>query len=231
MYLHFAFDLTAYVVSIAISLAFFRPPKPLIQNQDLRYSYYTYLIVGFVVGAVLFGSVNNIYSLNDAILGKSILGAIFGGTFAIELFKQQHKIQGSTGAYFVPSLAIGIVIGRIGCFLTGLEDYTYGTVTTHPFGYDFGDGLLRHPVQLYESAFMALFLLYSVTIFLKNRLFFKHYMFYLFILFYASQRFFLEFLKPYESMLLNLNIFQILCLILIVYALYQLRSTHRLLRL
>ena len=61
-------------------------------------------------------------------------------------------ITHSTGAYFAPSLAIGIAIGRIGCFLSGLEDYTYGTPTTLPWGYDFGDGVLRHPVQLYEAA-------------------------------------------------------------------------------
>ncbi len=230
MVLHLLFDVLAYTLSISLSLLFFRPPKPLIEDENLRYRYYTYLISGFVLGALLFGTLNNVYSLHTLVLGKSILGAIFGGTFAIEFFKKKHHIKGSTGAYFVPSLAVGIAVGRIGCFLTGLEDYTYGIETTHLFGYDFGDGLLRHPVQLYESALMALFLLFSVVTFIKNRLFFKHYMFYLFILFYATERFFLEFLKPYESMIASLNLFQLLCLILIFYALYQLRSSHRLLR-
>ena len=230
MMAHLFFDLLAYALSISLSLLFFRPPRPFIEDKELRYSYYTYLIFGFVSGALLFGTLNNIYSLHSLVLGKSILGAIFGGTFAIEFFKLRHHIKGSTGAYFVPSLAIGIAIGRIGCFLTGLKDYTYGIETTHPFGYDFGDGLLRHPVQLYESALMTLLLLFSVVMFRKNRLFFKHYMFYLFILFYATERFFLEFLKPYERMIASLNLYQLLCLILIVYALYQLRSSHRLLR-
>lgn len=227
---HLFFDLLAYSVSISISLLFFNPKKILVSSEDLRYIYYTFLIIGFVGGAILFGSINNIYSLEKSILGKSILGAIFGGTFMVELYKKIYKIKGSTGAYFVPSLALGIAIGRIGCFFTGLEDYTYGIQTTSIFAYDFGDGVMRHPVQLYESFLMTLFFIFSVTIFINNRLLFQATMFYYFILFYASERFILEFLKPYKSIIVELNLFQILCLILIFYSLYQLRKSYALLR-
>ena len=41
-----------------------------------------------------------------------------------------------------------MAIGRIGCFLTGLPDATYGIHTDLPWGVDFGDGA-RHPTQLY----------------------------------------------------------------------------------
>jgi len=37
-------------------------------------------------------------------------------------------------------LAVGIAVGRIGCFLTGLDDHTYGLPTTLPWAVDFGDG-------------------------------------------------------------------------------------------
>ncbi|MEZ0369957.1 MAG: prolipoprotein diacylglyceryl transferase, partial [Candidatus Sericytochromatia bacterium] len=61
-----------------------------------------------------------------------------------------------TGDAYVLPLCVGIALGRIGCFLTGLDDHTYGLATTLPWGVDFGDGLLRHPTQLYEAAFMLL---------------------------------------------------------------------------
>ena len=40
----------------------------------------------------------------------------------------------------------------------GLLDPTYGVASTLPWARDFGDGIARHPVQLYESASMALVL-------------------------------------------------------------------------
>ena len=50
---------------------------------------------------------------------------------------------------------LGMAIGRIGCFLSGLDDHTAGNPTSLPWGVDFGDGVPRHPTQLYEVAFLA----------------------------------------------------------------------------
>jgi len=55
------------------------------------------------------------------------------------------------------SLTIGIAVGKIKCYFSGLEDYTYGIQTDLFLAVDFGGGILRHPVQLYESLVMALF--------------------------------------------------------------------------
>ena len=52
-----------------------------------------------------------------------------------------------------PSAAL---FGRIGCFLTGLDDHTHGLPTSLPWGVDFGDGIPRHPTQLYEIGFLLL---------------------------------------------------------------------------
>jgi prolipoprotein diacylglyceryltransferase len=223
---HLFFDLLAYGVGAFLSWKLFHPSKPSITDENLRYAYYTVAIVGAVLGAILIGSLNIYYSLentNNFIVGKSILGAIVGATFTIELFKKIMKIKGSTGAYFVPSLAIGIAIGRVGCFLSGLDDYTYGIATNSFLGYNFGDGISRHPVQLYESLTMFLFFLYVVYIYFKNRDYFEKHIFYQFILLYAIQRFAWEFLKPYETIAFGLNIFQFFCLGLIGYAIYHLR--------
>ena len=48
-------------------------------------------------------------------------------------------------------ILIGIVIGRIGCLLAGLQDVTYGNPTSLPWGVDFGDGIPRHPTQFYDK--------------------------------------------------------------------------------
>ena len=221
--IHHIFDLLAYVVGTTLLLTLFKNRTQIIMDANLRYAYYTTVVVGAFFGAFIFGSLNIYISMESTMIGKSVLGAIFGGIVAVEGFKKIMSIEGSTGAYFVPSLAVGIFIGRIGCFLSGLDDYTYGVETDFIFGYDFGDGLLRHPVQLYESATMALFFLYVLWTYFKDRIYFENKIFYQFILLYSTQRFLWEFLKPYETLILGLNIFQLLCLVLVVYSIYYMR--------
>jgi phosphatidylglycerol:prolipoprotein diacylglycerol transferase len=87
--------------------------------------------------------------------GKTIIGGLIGGWIAVELMKKYVGITESTGDLLAVPLAVGIGIGRIGCFLTGLSDKTYGTPTTLPWGVDFGDGVPRHPTQLYEFVFLV----------------------------------------------------------------------------
>lgn len=47
-------------------------------------------------------------------------------------------------------------VGRVGCLLAGLADDTYGKPTTLPWAVDLGDGIGRHPVQVYEILFLIL---------------------------------------------------------------------------
>ena len=86
--------------------------------------------------------------------GKSIVGGLVGGLITVELVKRYLGEKRSTGDLFAIPLALGIAIGRIGCFLTGLDDKTYGVPTRLPWGVDFGDGIRRHPTQLYETVFL-----------------------------------------------------------------------------
>lgn len=223
MKIHLLFDLFSYIVAFLISWKWIRPSAPHIADELLRYGYYTALMIGFVIGAFGLGTWNAYISSGGFVIGKSVLGAIFGGVIAAELFKKIARIEGSTGAYFVPSLSIGIAIGRIGCYLSGIEDYTYGIETTAIFGHDFGDGVLRHPVQLYESAAMGLFFLYSIWIYKNYKKTFEHTIFYQFIGYYSLQRFIWEFLKPYHSIAFGLTIFQIICLILMIYSFVYLK--------
>jgi phosphatidylglycerol---prolipoprotein diacylglyceryl transferase len=86
--------------------------------------------------------------------GKTIVGALIFGLISVELMKRYIGVRESTGDLYAIPLALGIAIGRIGCFLTGLSDNTYGTPTTLPWAVNFGDGIPRHPTQLYEIAFL-----------------------------------------------------------------------------
>src|SRR6185369_13812199 len=89
--------------------------------------------------------------------GKTIAGGLLGGLIGVEIAKSATGWRLSTGDAFVAPLLAGIVIGRLGCQLAGLDDLTYGGVTNLRWGWDYGDGLRRHPVALYEA--LALLLL------------------------------------------------------------------------
>jgi phosphatidylglycerol---prolipoprotein diacylglyceryl transferase len=51
--------------------------------------------------------------------GKSILGALPGGYVAVELAKKWTGYRGVTGDWFALIAPVGIVIGRVGCWLHG----------------------------------------------------------------------------------------------------------------
>lgn len=88
--------------------------------------------------------------------GQSMVGGLLGGLLGVELAKRSVGLRASTGDTFVLPVLLGLMIGRVGCFLAGLADGTYGNPTALPWGVDFGDGIARHPTQLYEIAFAAL---------------------------------------------------------------------------
>lgn len=85
--------------------------------------------------------------------GQSIVGGLLGGLIGVELAKKLSGIQHSTGDQFVLPLVAGTIIGRIGCFLAGLNDGTYGVASGLPWAIDFGDGIPRHPTQIYDMLF------------------------------------------------------------------------------
>lgn len=87
--------------------------------------------------------------------GQSMVGGLLGGLLGVELAKKLYGVRQSTGDAFVFPVLLGLMIGRVGCFVAGLEDGTFGLSTDLPWGIDFGDGVSRHPTQLYEIVFAA----------------------------------------------------------------------------
>lgn len=179
--------------------------------------YIAVLILGAGVGAVLFGTANLWLSQRSG-FARSIEGAITGGILAIELYKRRARITARTGARFALPLAVGAAVGRIGCYLAGIDDFTYGTPTALPWGHDFGDGITRHPVQLYESIAMAAFALFYILRVRANDRFVIGDGFYLTVGYYGLQRFIWEFLKPYAPLAGPFTLFHILSLAIVLYA-------------
>jgi prolipoprotein diacylglyceryltransferase len=178
--------------------------------------------LGALVGSRLVGVLENPLveftqqNLLQILNTKTIMGGLFGGLLGVELAKKIIGEKHSSGDLFVFPIILGIFIGRIGCFLSGINEFTYGNVTTSIFGMDLGDGLLRHPTSLYELVFLILLFLSLKRIQnhsnLKNGDLFK-----LFMLSYFGFRFFIEFLKPNVFYVFGLSTIQLLCVICWLY--------------
>lgn len=191
-------------------------------------SYFIALALGAAAGAWGLGSFNTLRAAAPT-LSHSIAGGLAGAIVAVELWKWRHHIRGSTGGPFVIPLCLGIVVGRWGCLFAGLPDETFGIATSLPWGVDLGDGIARHPVQIYESLAMAGFLAVYWRALVRGRDWAVRHGFHAFVLVYAVQRFAWEFLKPYPSAIGGLNLFHLLMLGLATYAIVWIardRSPH-----
>ncbi len=185
-------------------------------SSRLGPGYYLALSVGAVAGAWLAGSLNTLAQDRPA-LSHSVAGALVGAIAAVEIYKLFKGLRGSTGVLWVGPFAFGIVVGRWGCLLTGLTDNTFGTPTRLPWGVDLGDHVARHPVQVYESLAVAVFLVVWLLALRRGSDWAIRRSFHVFCLWYGLQRFAWEFLKPYPRWIGPLNLFHLLSLGLIAY--------------
>jgi prolipoprotein diacylglyceryltransferase len=122
------------------------------------------VILGCIVGAAIgnkavhwFHHADHWHLLRDSpwliLQGQSIVGGLLGGLIGVEIAKKWVGVTQSTGDRFVVPILVGLIIGRIGCFVIGLQDDTFGNPTSVPWAVDFGDGVPRHPTQLYDIGF------------------------------------------------------------------------------
>lgn len=135
--------------------------------------------------------------------GKSVLGALVFGTFGVMLTKRVLGIKLRFGNVIAPSIALGVGIGRLGCFFNGC---CYGI--TAPFGVDFGDGQTRLPTQLLESAFNVV--AFVVLHRLKDKVKTPGILFKAYLLAYFVFRFFIEFIRVNPRIWHGLTIYQII---------------------
>jgi phosphatidylglycerol---prolipoprotein diacylglyceryl transferase len=214
---HTLFDIAAWMAAAAAGYWLSRVRHLTFPSQSLELRYIAVLLFGSGLGAYLFGTLN-LFCSGQFGLGRSIEGAIAGGIVAIELYKWAVGIPVRTGARFALPLAVGIAVGRIGCYGAGMDDFTYGTPTSLPWGHDFGDGIARHPVQLYESLAMAAFAIAYIGAVIARMSFVIENGFYIALGYYGLQRFVWEFFKPYGPAAGPLTVFHLLSLAIIAYA-------------
>ena len=222
MIVHTLFDLIAVICSIGMTVICYRwrlrDAAQRIESMGIAYAFA--LVGGAAVGGFGAGTLN-LWLSGVPGVGRSIVGALAGAIAAIEIFKWLKVIRQSTGLVFVPAFATSVGVGRIGCYLSGIADNTYGTPTTLPWAHDFGDGVLRHPVQLYESVSMFGFLVATLVLLARREAFFMRNGFYLLVFYYAAQRFLWEFLKPYGHVAGPFNLFHFICAALCCYSIFM----------
>lgn len=222
--LHFVFDALACLAALTAA-AWQRMALRLSDNRHLDSGYLSILLLGAAVGGYGLGTLNLAASGIHA-LAHSVLGALAGGILAVELYKPFRGIRESTGMAFALPFCAGVAVGRIGCFLAGMSDMTYGTPTELPWRVDFGDGVPRHPVQLYESLSMIVAGLIMVFWIRRAPQSYRIFAFPAVVCLYAAQRFLWEFLKPYAALVFGMNLFQCICLLLLAYGLTQIFTRY-----
>lgn len=207
---HVVFESLAYTVGVLVYIAVRRHRGDRISDRD-RWSVLTATIVGGALGSRLLAALETVPadSFLQAFGGKTIVGGLIGGWIATEFEKIRRGIRESTGDLYVFPLIAGIAIGRVGCFLSGLPDRTYGVATTLPWGLDLGDGVLRHPTALYESTFVVAVgaLLARLAPRLASGQLFR-----LFMLAYLTFRLAVDAIKPGVPVALGLTAIQWVCL-------------------
>ncbi len=183
--------------------------------------------ITIVASALIFGFIGSkiplLFETRDLTIlltGKSILGGLVGGMFGVLFIKKVMHINLKMGNVIAPSVALGMAVGRIGCFFNGC---CYGIKST--FGYDFGDGCLRIPTQLLEVAFhLTAFILLH---FMKDRVQTQGLLFKLYLLSYFIFRFFIEFIRENPIVWFHMSIYQLICLLGVVYISITLRRMFR----
>ncbi|SDM06708.1 prolipoprotein diacylglyceryl transferase [Chryseobacterium taihuense] len=188
---------------------------------------------GALIGSKIIGNLENPYTLFENFNFKrfwtnnTIVGGLAFGLMGVEWAKKIVGHRESTGDLIVFPLILAMIIGRIGCFLTGIHEETYGITTNFIFGMHLGDEYLRHPVALYEITFLIVLCIILKTLQKKN-IYPSGFVFQLFMLSYFSFRFMLDFIKPKTEIVGNLGTIQITCLCIIFYYFLKLRKINSL---
>ncbi len=124
--------------------------------------------------------------------GKSILGGLLGGYAGVEIMKRLVGYEKPTGDSFAVILPVGLLLGRIGCWL-------HGCCLGRPLGGDFmlslrdRAGVARWPAVPVEMGFLLV--MPAMILFWKRRGLFRDRLFFIFLVAYGVFRFAHEWLR------------------------------------
>jgi prolipoprotein diacylglyceryltransferase len=188
---HQAFEILGYAVAASIFFLHARKRDPV--SPDDRARLLAAASAGAAIGMRLLHWLS--YATFETAItgGKSVVGGLLGGVLGVEIAKRIIGIRRRTGDSLVLPILAALVIGRAGCFLTGPIDRTAGIPTNVPWGIAIGDGIVRHPVALYEIAFLLLLVPFLQLVRTRRP---EGEMFRVFMLAYLAFRLLVDFLKP-----------------------------------
>ncbi|MGV7106705.1 prolipoprotein diacylglyceryl transferase [Flavobacterium sp. U410] len=219
---HLVLEYLAFFIGFRYYLYLKKRKSDAITGQN-RLSILLGAIIGAFIGSRLFAFFENpfINSITSSqfiqfLNAKTIMGGLFGGLIGVELAKKIIGEKESSGDLFTLPLILGIFIGRIGCFLSGINEFTYGKPTSFFLGMNLGDGIKRHPIALYELLFLGI-LFWFLKYLWKNKNLENGTIFKFFMIAYFSWRFTIELLKPNVFFILGLSSIQWLCIICLLY--------------
>ncbi len=206
-------------LAVGLAVYFYEAKKQNKQSQNGFYIVMGALLGGAIGAKVLEFAINFNFFIanldNPAALasGRTIVGGLIGGMLGAIITKKIIGTKEKRGNLFAPAVAIGVAIGRLGCFFVGC---CYGKPTNLPWGVDFGDHILRHPTQIYESLFMLGMFIYLEKI--KNRPDIKPGQLFKFLMVsYFTFRFCIEFIRVEPVIFAGLTVFQLISAGVIVY--------------
>ena len=218
---HLIFEIAAYTLGFRYFLYLRKRTEDRISTEHR-----TVLFIAAAAGALLGSRVIGIledpglftdeFSFVMVMSNKTILGGLFGGLLAVEICKKIIGVTTSSGDLMTFPLLLAMIIGRVGCFLAGLEDGTYGVASKLPWAMDLGDHIYRHPTNLYEIFFLALVWLF-ILLLEKNHVLSNGSRFKIFLLSYFVFRFCIEFIKPVYKIGFGLSAIQLTSLAGIIY--------------
>ncbi|MBF4493095.1 prolipoprotein diacylglyceryl transferase [Flavobacterium sp. JLP] len=218
-YWHFIFETLAFFVGIRIYYFLRKRTQDSISDTN-RLVIMIGAMVGALIGSRFIALLENPSQITHQTFltlyqNKTVAGGFLGGLFGVELIKKAIGEKSSSGDLYVIPIITALFIGRIGCFSMGMAEPTYGIETNFFTGINLGDGLKRHPIALYEMFFMILLFIFFQSI--KNKALLNGDRFKIFMILYFLFRFLIEFLKPYEPLLLNLSSIQWSSILIFVY--------------
>lgn len=220
--LHLLFEVAAF----AVGFAYYQRLR-VGQGNAIAEDKRLWIIIGAAAGALLgsrvLGALEDparlIWSasaLFTAFNNRTIVGGLLGGLLGVEITKKFIGVRTSSGDLFTYPLILGMMIGRIGCLLGGLEDNTYGEATTLPWGVNLGDGVTRHPTNVYEIVWLGALWLGLLAIERRWSLT-SGSRFKLFMVGYLLFRLLVEAIKPQPLIVLGLSSIQLACIAGLVY--------------
>jgi len=152
--------------------------------------------------------------------GKSVLGGLLGAYAGVELMKKLVGYRSSTGDAFAVIVPVGILLGRVGCFMKGC---CLGRSVSGVFAARDVSGVLRWPAPFVEGAFQVVIL--AIILLLQRRGLLRDRLFFFYLTAYGVFRFLHEFMRDTPKIWLGLSGYQFISLLMAGIGLFMLR--HR----